>query len=106
MIRVRFDTEDGTFFSMYVEGHAQAERNSCDHDLVCCAVSTVVGALACSCMRIDDVNTTQHGGKGHALVTVTGVPEELWAEINARYQMARDALETLAEQYPNSLEVH
>lgn len=105
MIRVRADIEDGTYFSLYVEGHAQAERNDNDHDLVCCAVSTIVGALACSCMKIEDVNTTQHGGKGHAMVTVTGVHEEMWSEINARYQMALDALESLAAQYPRSLTI-
>lgn len=105
MISVKADISDGTCFSIYIEGHAKAERNEYDHDLVCCAVSTIVGTLANSCLLIDDVHTMHHGGKGHALVTVAGVPEELWAEINARFQMALDGLTALAEQYPNSIKI-
>lgn len=105
MIHVKAQMGDDSTFSLYIEGHARAERNEHDHDLVCCAVSTIIGTLAASCMQIEDVNTIHHGRKGNALVTVTGIPDDLWAEINARYQMAVDGLTSLAAQYPKSLEI-
>ena len=92
-------------FSISADGHANAARNEENHDLVCCAVSTLMGTLANSCARIEDVNTIYQSSHGHALVTVTNIPEEIWHEIASRFTMAMDGLEGLAEQYPDSLRI-
>lgn len=92
-------------FCVSAHGHAKAARNEEDHDLVCCAVSTILCMLANSCALIGDVNTVYHASSGNALVTVTGIPDDLWAEINARFQMAVDGLTGLSIQYPQNLQV-
>lgn len=96
---------DAGEFSLTAEGHANADRNEDGRDLVCCAVSTVMGMLANSCARIEDVNTVYHSRSGYAHVAVCSIPVDLWAEINSRFQMVLDGLEALAEQYPECLTV-
>lgn len=95
---------DGVF-SLTADGHAGAPRNEDGRDLVCCAVSTIMGVLANSCAQIEDINTTYHTGNGYAQVVVNNISEEIWHEINSRYQMAVDGLEGLAVQYPQCLHV-
>lgn len=92
-------------FCLSAQGHANAMRNECDHDMVCCAVSTLMGTLANSCALIEDVNTVYHAASGNALVTVSKIPEEIWPEIASRFRMAMDGLQGLAIQYPKSLKV-
>ena len=104
MIKVHAYMDAGdSAFSLSADGHADAQRNDDGRDLVCCAVSTIVGVLANSCALIEDVRTVYHSRKGHALVTVSGITDDLWAEINSRYQMAVDGLQALAVQYPECL---
>lgn len=89
-------------FSISADGHAHAARNEEDHDLVCCAVSTIMCTLATSCANVEEVNTVYHTSSGHAMVTVTDCME-LWCEIAARFQMAVDGLMALGQQYPQSI---
>lgn len=105
MIRVEAIMGTDGDFSLTAEGHAQADRNEDGRDLVCCAVSTVMGMLANSCALIEDVRTVYHSRSGYGQVTVTGIPDDLWAEINSRFQMAVDGLEALSVQYPKCLAV-
>lgn len=86
-------------------GHAHAARNENDHDLVCCAVSTLLGTLANSCAQIEDVNVIYQTSSGNGLVTVVNIPVDLWAEIASRFRMAMDGLEVLAMQYPQSIKI-
>lgn len=105
MISIKAEMGTHCAFNLFAEGHAGAERNENDHDLVCCAVSTIMGVLANSCAMIEDVNTVYHTHSGYALVTVTRIPDDLWAEINSRFQMALDGLEALSAQYPTCIKV-
>jgi len=92
-------------FTLTAEGHAHADRNENDHDLVCCAVSTIICTLANSCAQMEDVNTVYHSKHGYGHVNVTSVPEDLWGEIVSRFQMAVDGLTVLALQYPDSIKI-
>ena len=60
-VKVEWKTEP---FSLTARGHAQAKRNADGHDLVCCAVSTIVQTLGFSCAGMPEVNTTFHTIKG------------------------------------------
>lgn len=92
------------YFALTADGHANAARNDDGRDLVCCAVSTIMGTLANSCALIDDVSTmyTTRSGYAHIFVNNCG---ELWCEVCSRFQMAVDGLNALAAQYPQSLRV-
>lgn len=105
MISITAEMGRDSVFSLTAEGHAGADRNEDGRDLVCCAVSTIFGTLANSCAQIDDVNTVYHSRHGYAHCVVTNIPDDLWAEINSRYQMAVDGLEALAMQYTQCLHV-
>lgn len=105
MIKIHASLGNDEAFCLSAEGHAGAGRNEYDHDLVCCAVSTLMGTLANSCALIDGVNTVYHSTKGNALVTVTNITDDIWPEIASRFRMAMDGLQGLAIQYPNSLKV-
>lgn len=105
MIRIHASLGKDEAFCLSAEGHAGARRNEYDHDLVCCAVSTLMGTLANSCALIEDVNVVYHANSGNALVTVTKITEEIWPEIASRFRMALDGLQGLAMQYPGSLKV-
>lgn len=105
MIRIIAEMGLDGSFTLTADGHARADRNEDGRDLVCCAVSTIMGVLANSCAQIEDVSTVYHSRHGYAHCAVTGIPEDLWAEINSRYQMAVDGLEALSVQYPQCLEV-
>lgn len=101
MIVINAELGKDLAFTITADGHAHAQRNEEDHDLVCCAVSTIMCTLATSCANID-VNTVYHAGHGHATVTVTDCME-LWREVSARFQMAVDGLIALEHQYPQSI---
>lgn len=103
MINIEAELGEDKVFYLMASGHANAERNEDGRDLVCCAVSTIMGVLANSCALIEEVRTVYHSRSGHAQVSVTDVPEKLRAEINSRFQMAVDGLEALAVQYPQCL---
>ena len=94
MIKILASLGTEEAFTISAQGHAQAARNENDHDLVCCAVSTLLGTLANSCAWVGDVN-----------VTVTNISDDLWGEIASRFRMAMDGLEVLREQYPESLKI-
>ena len=105
MIKIHASLGKEEAFMLSAEGHANAARNENDHDLVCCAVSTLFGTLANSCAMIEDINTVYHAASGNALVTVTNITDDLWAEVASRFRMATDGLQALAIQYPESLRV-
>lgn len=100
MINIEATLGEDAAFSLTAEGHAHADRNEHDHDLVCCAVSTILCTLANSCVQLDDVNTVYHSKPGYGHVMVTNVTEALWGEVESRFRMALDGLEVLAMQYP------
>lgn len=100
-INVRWMSEP---WRMTVTGHADAIRNEEGHDLVCCAVSTIVQTLGVSCANLMDVNTTFHTSKGFADILVTGT-ESHWDVLLPRFDMALDGLRVLQSQYPQCIEV-
>lgn len=89
----------GEPFSLTARGHAGAARNENDHDLVCCAVSTIVQTLGVSCVSLLDVQTIYHQADGFAEILVTGT-EAHWDQLVPRFQMAIEGLTVLANQYP------
>lgn len=95
-IQVRWKGEP---FSLTARGHAGAARNEDGHDLVCCAISTIVQTLGVSCASLPDVQTTYHQADGFAEILVTGT-EAHWDQLVPRFQMAIDGLTVLASQYP------
>ena len=105
MIKILACMGENAAFVLKAEGHANAERNEKDHDLVCCAVSTLVCTLANSCAMVEDVNTTYRQESGNALLTVDKITKERRQEIAIRFRMAADGLQGLQEQYPDSLRV-
>lgn len=95
-INVRWKDEP---FSLTASGHARAARNEDNHDLLCCAVSTIVQTLGVSCASLPDVQTTYHQAVGLAELLVTGT-EAHWDQLVPRFQMAIDGLNVLTNQYP------
>lgn len=91
-------------YMLTADGHAGADRNEQDHDLVCAAISAIIQTLAISCAQIDEVSTVYHTSAGHATVCVTNY-DELEGEIQARFRMALDGLEALQRQYPQHVSV-
>lgn len=86
-------------FVLTATGHAGAQHNADGHDLVCCAVSTIVQTLGVSCASMIGINTLYHKCDGHAQILVTGT-ETHWDELVPRFQMAIEGLTVLANQYP------
>ena len=98
MINIRIKWKDEPF-SLMLDGHANAGRNEHDHDLVCCAVSTLVQTLGVSCVSLPDLNTRYQAQEGHVEILVTGT-EAHWDKLVPRFEMAIDGLTVLANQYP------
>ena len=93
-------------FTILADGHCHAPRTDDDRDLVCCAVSTLLHALACSCSNIDGVCTVYHTkpNGGYVELTVTNSIVDP-VGVQARLQLVLDGLETLGQQYPQCLRV-
>lgn len=91
-------------FTLTARGHAKAPRNAEGHDLVCCAVSTIIQTLGISCANVYGVNTVYHKIKadGFEEILATGT-EAHWDELVPRFQMAIDGLTVLANQYPQNV---
>lgn len=104
MITITANLGRDEVFSLTADGHANGQRNENDHDLVCCAASTILCMLANSCARLEDVNVTYHQRSGYGHVLVNNC-EELWGEVSSRFRMALDGLEGLAMQYPQCLRI-
>lgn len=83
-------------------GHAQAPRNEDGRDLVCCAISTLLTALANSCAQLEGPATIYHTTSGYAELTIHNV-QTLPDEIRARVQMLIDGLTVLSQQYPQNI---
>lgn len=86
-------------------GHANAPRSEDGRDLVCCAVSTLMCALANSLAKLDALMTTYDHSSGYARVAVTGRDARSIA-VEARMAVVMDGLEALAKQYPQSIDIN
>ena len=90
------------WFSVEADGHAGADRNEHGHDLVCCAISTLICTLANSCAQLQGPATVYHTLDGFARLTVSNTrtcPDE----VRARLQMLLDGLHALEVQYPQNI---
>lgn len=103
MIDIRIAWKDEPF-ALRAIGHAGVDRSTCDHDLVCCAASTIIQMLAVSCAQVEGISTRYHAVKEKALeeILITGT-EAHWDELVPRFQMAIDGLTLLANQYPQNV---
>lgn len=103
MIDIRIAWKDEPF-ALRAIGHAGGDRSTCDHDLVCCAASTIIQMLAVSCAQVDGISTRYHVVKEKALeeILITGT-EAHWDELVPRFQMVIDGLTLLANQYPQNV---
>ena len=90
--------------SLRMDGHAGAERNEQDHDLVCCAASILLQTLVRSCTIAYGVNVEGEASSGHADIRITSEKVGNAAAIH-RYQMCLDGLEMLEKCYPQSIRV-
>ena len=99
MIRVLVDYDNMT---LDMTGHAEAERNTEGHDLVCCAASTLVFTLAYSCRRRCRVEKRFDKGDAHIRLE----PEE-GRGLEALYKLDAvvDGLRMLQEKYPACISV-
>lgn len=105
MIKIFASQYNGEAYVLSATGHAGGERNEQDHDLVCCAVSTLMGTLANSCAQLQEVKTIYRQTSGDALLRVKKVPADMREEVAIRFRMALDGLQGLAQQYPECLRV-
>ena len=83
-------------------GHAKAPRNEDGRDLVCCAVSTLMTALAISCSELNGPATIYHTSDGYAELTIQNT-QTAPDEVRARVQMLIDGLTVLSQQYPQNI---
>lgn len=93
---------NGEPFRLTAEGHADAGRNDEGHDLVCCAVSTLIQTLAFSCANLPGVRTDYRKASGFSEILITGT-EAHWDTLVPRFEMAIGGLTILAAQYPQNI---
>ena len=101
MIEVHASYED---LSLRMEGHAGAERNAQDHDLVCCAASILFQTLVRSCGLAHGVRVIGDAESGKASIRIDSDKVGNAAAIH-RFQMCLDGLEMLEKSYPQNLRV-
>lgn len=105
MITIRHWEEDSwskpKSFHLTADGHAGADHNADGHDLVCCAVSTLMQALAHSCSKVDGLKVVSSQSDGFMHISLWG--DTVWDEILPRYTMVLDALEVLSYQHPEHI---
>lgn len=101
MIEAKIERSGGVY-TLTVKGHANAERNEKDHDLVCCAVSILAQTLGVSCVEVQEARTMMHQEKGDYEVRVFN-GDECRDEILPRFVMAADGLMLIEEQYPDNI---
>lgn len=101
MIEVHASYKD---LSLRMEGHAGAQRNEHDHDLVCCAASILLQTLVRSCGLAYGVRVIGDAASGHANIRIDSDKVGNAAAIH-RFQMCLDGLEMLEKSYPQSIRV-
>ncbi len=100
------DDKTSDIFHISAKGHARACRDENGNDLVCCAVSTLLQALVCSCAKVEGIKVTSTQEEGFIHISLGGESEEdVVMEALPRYTMVTDALEALSAQYPQCLEI-
>lgn len=96
----------GDSFKVTIQGHAGAEKNAEGHDMVCCAVSTLVQTLSYSLKRLPDVSVRARMEKGDAELEVKktiSCPDSQWELATARTAMFMDGILLLVNQYPECI---
>jgi uncharacterized protein YsxB (DUF464 family) len=101
MINVHASMADLT---LRMEGHANAERNEHDHDLVCCAASILLQTLVRSCALYTGITVAGEADMGRADIRLECVKGAREAAIH-RFVMVMDGLEMLAKTYPQSIHI-
>ena len=90
--------------SLTVQGHADGARNGHDHDLLCCAVSTILQTLVASLIAMDDGEPVYSLKPGDAYVQASHDMRD-WRGVKARFDMAMDGLRCLAVHNPDNLKI-
>lgn len=101
MIDVHASYQD---MSLRMQGHANAQRNEHDHDLVCCAASILVQTLVRSCGLYPGVAVVGDAASGNVNIRIDSEKVGQAAALH-RFQMCMDGLEMLEKSYPQSLRV-
>lgn len=100
MIEVRYDRAR---LSIEACGHARAQRNEWNHDLVCTAVSTLMQAWAYAGMRTGHVmDVVQEKGNFYAGIDPDATPSEALRNIFDGYVLG---LRLVAENHPEHVRV-
>lgn len=97
-------TVDHRSMELTMQGHADAQRNEQDHDLVCCAASTLLQALVYTLMDRDGISVMGDMESGHAHIRIKASPQRM-DTAQAAFRMAADGLQMLAEAYPDSINI-
>ena len=88
-------------YGLIVDGHAGAPRNEQNHDLVCCAVSTLMQTLLYSASRqghMIDHDTTE----GHMEIRVH--EDDTFDRMLAQtFMVVEDGLQMLVDAYPGQI---
>lgn len=101
MIHATIDTKE---LAVCMTGHAHAPRNAADHDLVCCAASVLVQALAYTGQHDDGMCAECDMHKGDAYVRL--IPCNGYYKRGKTYmRMLQRGLEMLQESYPAHIRV-
>lgn len=87
------------------QGHANHGFNEVGHDLVCCAVSTLICALAIEIESRDDLENFEiQQDSGYSLISAEAT-EGSERAIEALFDMVERGLRDISEQYPKSLKI-
>lgn len=90
--------------SLTVQGHADGARNGHDHDLLCCAVSTILQTLVASLIAMDDREPVYSLKPGDSYVQAHPDIRD-WRGVKVRFDMAMDGLRCLAAHNPDNLKI-
>ena len=100
MIRVTHDQEG---YGLTVEGHAGADRNAAGHDLVCCAVSTLVQTLLYTASKAGHM-LDHEAREGYMHIAITP-GQRFNRELQVMFRVVEDGMEMLEVAYPECIEI-
>lgn len=100
MIKITHDQEG---YGLEVSGHAGAEPNELGHDLVCCAVSTLMQTLLYAASKAGHM-LDHETEDGYLHVSITP-GQRFTRELQAMFRTVEDGIEMLAQAYPECVEI-
>lgn len=100
MIKITHETES---YGLAVSGHAGAQQNAEGHDLVCCAVSTLMQTLLYTASKAGHM-LDHEAEDGYMRVAITP-GERFTRDLMEKFRTVEDGIEMLAQAYPECIEI-